>query len=78
MVLDFSHAQQVTLAVIPKISGLMSLCGSSWIIVEVLTDKTKRETVYNRLLLCMSSMDAAVSVAFVFSTWPIPSDTQQG
>jgi hypothetical protein len=75
---EFSYAQKVTLAVIPKISGVLSMCGASWIIVEVLTDQTKRKTVYNRLLLYMSIMDAAVAVTYVLSTWPIPTDTPTG
>jgi hypothetical protein len=78
MVLNFNRAQKVTLAVVPKISGFLSMCCSSWIMVEVLTEKTKRKTVYNRLLLCMSIMDTAVAVTYVLSTWPIPSDTATG
>ena len=78
MVLNFSYAKRVTLAVIPKISGFLSICGSSWIIVEVLTEKTKRKTVYNRLLFFMSVMDATVAVTYVFSTWPIPTGSPTG
>ncbi|KAG7362654.1 hypothetical protein IV203_026014 [Nitzschia inconspicua] len=75
MVLNFSYAKRVTLAVTPKVSGFLSICGSSWIIVEVLTEQTKRKTVYNRLLLWMSIMDATVAITYVFSTWPIPTDS---
>jgi hypothetical protein len=72
MVLLFNETKRATLAVVPKISGFLSLCGSSWIIVEVSTDRGKRQTVYNRLLLCLSVMDAAVSITYIASTWPIP------
>ena len=72
MVMLFSEAKRATVAIVPKISGFLLLCGSSWIIVEVLTSKNKRKTVYNRLLLSMSIMDAAVSITYIASTWPIP------
>lgn len=72
---SFSYAQEVTLAVVPKITGLVSLCGAFWIIIEVLTNKQKRRTVYNRLLLALSTVDAIVGVSYIGSTWPIPKNS---
>jgi hypothetical protein len=78
MPLYFSHSKKVALALIPKISGSFSFIASSWIMIEVLTSINKRSTVYNRLLLLMSTMDAIVSVSYIASTWPIPSITPTG
>ena len=64
--------QQVTLAVTPKIASIFSFAGSTWIIVEVCTSKTKRSHPYHRLLLAMSLYDAIGSISFFMSTWPIP------
>ena len=78
MPLYFSHSKKVALALLPKISGSFSFIGSSWIIIEVLTSINKRSTVYNRLLLLMSTIDAIVSISYIASTWPIPSITPTG
>jgi hypothetical protein len=69
---SFSYAQEVTLAVVPKVTGVVSSMGSAWIIIEVLTNRHKRRTVYNRLLLAMSIFDFLVSTTYIASTWPIP------
>ena len=45
----------------------MSLC-----LVEVCTSKTKRNHPYHRLLFAMSLYDAAESIWYFLSTWPIP------
>lgn len=68
----WSKNQQIALAVTPKISSLFSLFGSSWIIIEVATSRTKREHPYHRLLLAMSCYDVAESIGNFFSTWAIP------
>ena len=73
---NMNRAQQATLAITPKITGLLSILGSSWIVVEVLTQKNKRNNVYNRLLCAMSFFDVLSSIALFASTWPIPRDTE--
>jgi hypothetical protein len=72
---SFTPAQQIALAVTPKVSGFLSLLGSSWIVVEVLTQPTKRQNVYNRLLCAMSFFDVINSSWWIASTWPIPAGT---
>eukprot|EP00980_Cylindrotheca_fusiformis_P010687 scaffold2391_cov113-Cylindrotheca_fusiformis.AAC.4 len=67
----FSHNQQVALALTPKISGFLSLCGSAWIVTEVLTEPSKRSNVYHRLLGAMSLWDVVISMTMGASTWPI-------
>lgn len=67
-----SKDQRIALAIIPKFSSVFSLFGSIWIIVEVATEKTKRQVPYHRLLLAMSVYDVLESIWNFFSTWPIP------
>jgi hypothetical protein len=71
-----NRGQQVALAVTPKVTGLLSLLGSSWIVVEVLTQKSKRNNVYNRILCAMSFFDVLTSAWMFASTWPIPEGTE--
>lgn len=72
----FTRGQQIALAVIPKITGSLSVIGSVWIVVEVLTTKEKRHNVYNRLLCMMSLLDCITSGWYFSSTWPIPRDSE--
>jgi hypothetical protein len=72
MPLQFSYPQQASLAILPKITSFISMCGSSWIIIEVAGSHTKRYAVYNRLLFCMSVFDFLVALSYFASTWPIP------
>ena len=72
--MSLSRSQKVTLAFVPKISASLSLVGSTWIIVEILTLKEKRNNVYNRLLCAMSFFDVIISAWYFASTWPIPAE----
>jgi hypothetical protein len=72
----FTRGQQIALAVIPKITGSLSLIGSVWIVVEILTTKEKRHNVYNRLLCMRSLVDCIISGWYFASTWPIPRDSE--
>ena len=64
--------QLVALALVPKVSGFLSICGSSWIVIEVVTTETKRCRVFHRIMCCMSIVDLLSSVAYFASTWAIP------
>lgn len=72
----WTQSQQIALAVVPKFSSILSLLGSTWILVEVLTGKGKLRQVYNRLLGMMALYDILESVWNFASTWPIPRGTQ--
>jgi hypothetical protein len=76
MTYSFSHEQQVTLALAPKCSGFLSFCGSFWIVMEVLTEPSKRANVYHRLLCGMSLWDVVISATMFASTWPISSQEE--
>lgn len=74
----WSRRQQIVLAIVPKVSSILSLFGSFWILIEVLTDKSrlpKRRHPYHRLLLGMSVYDILESVWNFCSTWAIPRGT---
>jgi hypothetical protein len=71
----FSESQRIALAILPKLTGFLSMVASFWIIVEVLTDIVKRSNVYHRLLLGMSLVDLISSISYFASTWPVPSGT---
>lgn len=77
---SWNYTQKAVLAVIPKITSILSLLGSSWIMVEVLTDvselpRPKRQHPYHRLLFAMSMYDVLESVWNFASTWAIPRGT---
>lgn len=72
----WSESQQLTLALVPKFSALLSLAGSVWILVEVLTEGRKIRNVYNRLLAMMAIYDIIESCFNFASTWPIPKGTE--
>ena len=73
--LEFGPKVEIFLSILPLFSGFLSLIGSGWIIVEVVTTRAKIQTVYNRLLLGMSVVNAFTSVAYMFSTIPMPVDS---
>ncbi|KAG7371986.1 hypothetical protein IV203_018129 [Nitzschia inconspicua] len=76
---SWSYTQKAVLAVIPKITSILSLLGSGWIIIEVLTDtsgpRPKLQHPYHRLLFAMSVYDVLESIWNFASTWAIPRGT---
>lgn len=68
----FTDGQTKVLSIIPHVTGPFSLAGSSWILYEVLRDRTKWSKPYHRILFCMCLFDAFSSIALGLSTWPIP------
>ncbi len=73
---DFNRSQQVAVAIIPKVSAALSIFGSSWIMIEVLTQKSKRGNVYNRLLCTMSVFDFTTAAWMFASSWPVPDGSE--
>lgn len=67
-------AKQILLAVLPKVSGTLSFIGSSIIFQDVIRNKKRRNTVYSRLMLGLSTFDVMASIVNIMSTWSIPSD----
>lgn len=71
----WSKSQQIALAIMPKIASVLSMSGSSWIIIEVWSDKNKLMNVYHRLLMVMAIYEIMEGVGNFASTWPIPAGT---
>jgi hypothetical protein len=67
-------AQKKAVAIAPKFTAAASAIGSLTICYLILRKPTKRKT-YHRLLLGMSICDFSASVAWFFTTWPIPLGT---
>uniref|UniRef100_A0A7R9ZI35 G-protein coupled receptors family 1 profile domain-containing protein n=1 Tax=Pseudictyota dubia TaxID=2749911 RepID=A0A7R9ZI35_9STRA len=72
---ESTTAQLITLAVLPKVSGSLSMLGSGFIVLEILRDRKKRDQMYHRLLLGMSCLDIVVSFFMAMSTWLAPSES---
>ncbi|CAB9527021.1 expressed unknown protein [Seminavis robusta] len=65
-------SQDKALALLPKFSGFLSLCGSLYIVQHVLRSRERRGFVYHQILMAMSCSDVLGSSMYVLSTWPIP------
>jgi hypothetical protein len=76
----WTRTQQIVVAILPKFASVLSLFGSLWIIVEIITDnnesRPKRNHPYHRLLFAMSVYDVLESVWNFTSSWPIPEGTE--
>mmetsp|Transcript_15220 Transcript_15220/g.28641 ORF Transcript_15220/g.28641 Transcript_15220/m.28641 type:complete len:515 (-) Transcript_15220:77-1621(-) len=65
--------KQIALAILPKVSSVLSIFGSTFILLECFYfDRKRLERVYNRLLCSMAILDIMESVWNFASTWPIP------
>ena len=60
------------MAIAPKVTGIISLFSSTFIIQHVLRSRKRRSLTYHRLLLGMSISDFFGSLMCFLSTWPIP------
>ncbi|GKY92089.1 hypothetical protein MPSEU_000180300 [Mayamaea pseudoterrestris] len=82
-----TQAQMVAMAITPKISGLLSMLGSGYIVRDCLrqlksgergrggTVTTSSGHIYQRLMIGMSISDMIMSFGFVLSTLLAPKDT---
>ena len=60
------------IAWIPRVTGFFSMVGSLWIIFTVMRDRSKRNLMYNQLMLNISLFDCISSAGWILSTAPIP------
>ena len=75
---DITHSQSMALAISCKVSSFVSIVGSSIVIYQIIAPKKRKamlKTMYNRIILTISTMDVIGSLAMFMSTWPIPKDT---
>jgi G protein-coupled glucose receptor regulating Gpa2 len=71
----YTTTQQIALAVIPKVSGLVS-CGMSLLIIgTIVRDRNRRSKTYHRLICGLSVVDCSSSFWLALSTWPVPRET---
>lgn len=68
---SFSDLQLSVIAIVPKISGFLSMIGSICIIFSSRTNLI-RSNIQKRLLIGLSIADILHSSSFILSTWPVP------
>lgn len=80
MEFDWSYSTKIAIAIVPKFSSFMSICGSSYIIHKSIRHLTRRagnlQFVRHRLLTALSFCDLIGSCGYFMSTWAIPSDIE--
>src|SRR5210317_1436250 len=64
--------QQLALGIIPRITGMMSILGSSFIIYEVIKNPKKRGMAYHLQMLALSIVDFLYSTSVFVGNWPAP------
>ena len=76
------------LAIVPKLTGFLSLVGSLFVIHDILRRSSengssttiwafrtrKRDSMFYRIMLGVSIFDSIASITNILSTWPTPSD----
>ena len=70
-----SPPKSVALAIAPKFTALLSICGSTGIVVKVLSNERRRKKTMHRLVMGMSICDILASIWYFTSTWAIPAGT---
>lgn len=60
------------IAIAPKFPALLSIFGSSFIVLHVTYARQGKRSTHHRILLGMSICDVFVSLVFFLGTWPIP------
>jgi G protein-coupled glucose receptor regulating Gpa2 len=75
MTAGFNEAQSIALAIVPKISGSLSVLFCALIIFTVARDKNRRSKTYHRLLVGISIVDMSSGFWLALSTWPIPKES---
>jgi hypothetical protein len=69
-------AQDIALALAPKVGGSISILGSTWIALDVMGSTEKRSAVYHRMMLGISCFDVLVSTGALASTWPMTTSSE--
>ena len=71
---DASYDQRQILANVPKLTSLLSILGSCYIIFDIC--RLERRNTYHRIIFGMNVMDLLALIAWFFTTWPMPQDTE--
>ena len=67
-----SPAKKKALVWVPRLAAILSFCGSSAIIVDIVRAPAKRTQLRNQLLVMMSAFDLMGSAAYALTSLPIP------
>ena len=71
--IGFTKSQVTTLIINRKITAVLSILGSGYIVQDVLRDPKKRnESTYHRLMLGLSLSDIIFSIIYFLGTWIMP------
>ncbi len=70
-----SPAKSMALAIAPKFTAFLSICGSLGIVLKVLFNESRRQNTMHRLVLGMSICDILASIWYFAGTWAIPAGT---
>ena len=77
-----TKAKQATLAWLPRVSAILSILGSSFIVYDTTKSQKQRNNlskkVNKQLLLLLSGFDILGAWGYVFTTLPIPEDHEYG
>lgn len=70
-----SPAESKALAIAPKFTAFLSICGSLGIVVKVLCNENRRKATMHRIVMGMSMCDILASIWYFTGTWAIPAGT---
>jgi hypothetical protein len=70
-----SPGKSKALAIAPKFTAFLSICGSLGIVLKVLFNKSHRKKTMHRIVMGMSVCDIIASIWYFTSTWAIPAGT---
>ena len=71
-----SAAQQIAMAIVPKVTGAISFTSSVIMVYMILQSDIKLGTSYRRLIFAICSIDILQSLMIIISTWASPKDSQ--
>jgi len=69
-----TEAKQKSLVWMPRVSGILSLMGSIFIIYDTLRTRKKRKKIPNQILSTLSAFDIFGSIAYALTTLPTPTE----
>jgi len=72
--MKFSDQEQITLAILPKISSALSITGSSFLVIKLWGEPYKTKSC-KRAIWTMSAFDILCSSAWFLTTWPMEKGT---
>jgi len=69
-----SKGKKIALAWFPRVGAILSILGSSLMIVGVLQDEQKRKKVIGELIVFLCGFDIIGSLGYAFTTYPTPTE----